>query len=411
MAITIGAQLGTFEITALLGKGGMGEVYRARDTRLKRDVAIKILPEEFSRDPDRAARFQREAEALASLNHTNIAAIHDVQESEGARFLVLEFVEGETLADRIARGPLPVEEALGIARQICDALEAAHEKGIVHRDLKPANVKILPDGKVKVLDFGLAKAMETGPANTSLSNSPTLSIAATNAGMILGTAAYMSPEQARGRQVDRRTDIFAFGALLYEMLTARRAFDGEDIADILSRVLQREPDWTLLPPNLPPRIRDLLRLCLQKDLRKRRSDAADVRIDIEEAQSGAEADGDISQTLTRRPSKVLVGIVAVLVLTTILSLGGLSLVYFNRAAPPEIRVEVSTPSTSDPLSFAISPDGRRLVFSASNEGKSQLWVRPLDSLAAQPLAATNGATYPFWSPDSAALSAVPTPLA
>src|SRR5437870_5963421 len=230
----------------------------------------------------------------------------------------MELVEGETLADRIRRGALPVDEALQIAKSICEALEAAHEKGIVHRDLKPANVKILPDGKVKVLDFGLAKAMETGPANTSLSNSPTLSIAATNAGMILGTAAYMSPEQARGRQVGRRTDIFAFGAVLYEMLTARRAFDGEDIADTLSRVLQREPDWTLLPRNLPWRIRDLLRLCLQKDLRKRRSDAADVRIDIEEAQSGAEADGDISQTPTRRPSKVLVGIVAVLVLTTIL---------------------------------------------------------------------------------------------
>src|SRR5262249_49764566 len=258
MSLRVGTQLGSLEITRLLGRGGMGEVYRARDTKLKREVAIKILPEEFSHDRDRVARFQREAEVLASLNHPNIAAIHDVQESQGARFLVLELVEGETLADRIALGPLPVEEALGIARQICDALEAAHEKGIVHRDLKPANVKILPDGRVKVLDFGLAKAMETGPANTSLSNSPTLSIAATSAGMILGTAAYMSPEQAQGRKVDRRTDIFAFGCVLFEMLTGRPAFEGDDVPDILSRILHREPDWTLLPPNVPPRIRELL---------------------------------------------------------------------------------------------------------------------------------------------------------
>src|SRR5438093_6601276 len=225
MALTIGTQLGSYEITALLGKGGMGEVYRAHDTRLKRDVAIKILPEEFSRDHDRLSRFQREAEALASLNHTNIAAIHDVQESQGARFLVLELVEGETLADRIACGPLPVEEVLGIARQICEALEAAHEKGITHRDLKPANIKLTPDGKVKVLDFGLAKALEPSPSargqGEGLSHSPTLSMAATNAGMILGTAAYMAPEQAKGKAVDRRADIWAFGVVLYEMLTGR----------------------------------------------------------------------------------------------------------------------------------------------------------------------------------------------
>ena len=216
LSVTIGTQLGSFEITALLGKGGMGEVYRARDTKLKRDVAIKILPEEFSRDPDRVSRFQREAEVLASLSHTNIAAIHDLQEANGSRFLILELVEGETLADRISRGPIPIDESLAIARQIAEALEAAHEKGIVHRDLKPGNVKILPDGKVKVLDFGLAKALENRPANAPLSNSPTLSMAARNAGVILGTATYMSPEQARGKEVDRRTDIWAFGAVLYE---------------------------------------------------------------------------------------------------------------------------------------------------------------------------------------------------
>src|SRR5437879_6172345 len=261
----------------------MGDVYQATDSKLGRSVAIKLLPEAFTHDAQRAARFEREARVLASLNHSNIAAKFGLEESGERKFLVMELVEGETLAERIKRGQIPVDESLGIAQQICEALEAAHEKGIIHRDLKPANVKITPYGKVKVLDFGLAKAFEGEAAKSNLSHSPTLSIAATNAGMILGTAAYMSPEQARGRQVDRRTDIFAFGALLYEMLTARRAFDGEDIADTLSRVLQREPDWTLLPTNLPPRIRDLLRLCLQKDRRKRRSDAADVRIDIEQA--------------------------------------------------------------------------------------------------------------------------------
>src|SRR5262245_10009230 len=283
MSLRVGAQLGSLEITGFLGRGGMGEVYRARDTKLKREVAIKILPEEFSHDAERVARFQREAEVLASLNHPNIAAIHDVQESEGARFFVLELVEGETLADRIARGPLPVEEALGIARQICDALEAAHEKGIVHRDLKPGNVKILPDGKVKVLDFGLAKAMETGPANTSLSNSPTLSIAATNAGMILGTAAYMSPEQAQGRKVDRRTDIFAFGCVLFEMLTGRPAFEADDVTKILGLVMTAEPDWNKLPAETPPAIQRLIRRSLKKDLRHRLGDIHDARLDIEEA--------------------------------------------------------------------------------------------------------------------------------
>jgi serine/threonine-protein kinase len=226
MALTVGTQLGSHEIVALLGKGGMGEVYRARDTKLKREVAIKILPEEFSRDADRVRRFQREAEVLASLNHPNIAAIHDLEETSGMRYLVLELVEGETLADRIVRGPIPVGEALAIAKQITEALEAAHERGIVHCDLKPANIKITSDGKVKVLDFGLAKALDSAPSSPTLSNSPTL-LSGSMAGMIVGTAAYMSPEQAKGRQVDKRADIFAFGCVLYEMLTGRPTFDGE----------------------------------------------------------------------------------------------------------------------------------------------------------------------------------------
>ena len=392
MGIRIGSQLGSFEITALLGKGGMGEVYRARYSRLKRDVAIKILPEEFSRDHDRVSRFQREAEVLASLNHPNIAAIHDLQESNGSRFLVLELVEGETLADRIARGALPVDEALEIAKQICDALEAAHEKGVVHRDLKPANVKVQPDGKVKVLDFGLAKAMENVPTNTTMSNSPTLSMAATNAGLILGTAAYMSPEQAKGQPLGRRTDIFAFGCVLYEMLTGRKAFEGDDIAEILSRVLQREPDWALLPKNVPPRIREVLKLCLQKDVRKRRSDAADVRIDIEQALSGPPEMAALPQA--SRARERLAWIVAVAFLIGIAALAVPAVRYFREVAPPEMRVEITTPASNVPLGFALSPDGTHVALVANDNGAQRLWTRPLNAVAAQPLPGTDGADYP-----------------
>src|SRR5437867_1443723 len=280
MPISIGTQLGSHEITALLGKGGMGEVYRARDLKLKRDVAIKILPEEFARDADRVSRFQREAEVLASLNHPHIASIYDLQEANGSRYLVLELVEGETLAERIARGAIPLEEALNIASQICEALAAAHEKGIIHRDLKPANVKITPEGTVKVLDFGLAKALGNHTAGPLLSDSPTLSLAATNAGVIIGTAAYMSPEQARGRNADQRSDVFAFGCVLYEMLTGRQAFDGDDVSDVLASVLKSQPDVSTLPADVNPRLRDLLRRCLEKDPRKRWHCIADMHLEI-----------------------------------------------------------------------------------------------------------------------------------
>src|SRR5262245_27323713 len=282
MSLRIGEQLGSYEITSLLGKGGMGEVYRARDSKLKRDVAIKALPEEFSRDRDRITRFQREAEVLAALNHSNIATIYDLEEANESCCLVMELVEGETLAERITRGPLPIDEALTIAKQICEALEAAHEKGIIHRDLKPSNVKITSEQKVKVLDFGLAKEREPS-ASGALSNSPTLMTIASvsNAGIILGTAAYMSPEQARGEHTDSRSDIFSFGCVLYEMLTGQQAFEGKTVSDILAGVLRVEPDFSLLPKGLNPRLYELLRRCLDKNVKRRLQAAGDLRFEIE----------------------------------------------------------------------------------------------------------------------------------
>lgn len=273
MSIGVGTQLGSLEIKALLGKGGMGEVYRARDLKLKREVAIKILPEEFARDSDRVNRFYREAEVLAALNHPNIAGIYDLQEASGWRFLVLELVEGETLGDRLARGPIPVEDALQIAKGICEALDAAHEKGIIHRDLKPANVKVTPDGKVKVLDFGLATACEPEQPNSALSNSPTLlSAAATNAGLILGTAAYMSPEQAEGKKLDIRSDIFSFGTVLYEMLSGRRAFGDGNIVQVLTAVLRDDPP----PLTLSVALEVIIRRCMAKQPGARFQTMSDV---------------------------------------------------------------------------------------------------------------------------------------
>jgi serine/threonine protein kinase len=284
MALVPGTVLGSCEILDLLGKGGMGEVYRGRDTRLGRDVAIKALPDTFVHDADRIARFDREAQVLASLNHPNIAGIYNLEEFGGSKYLVLELVDGETLADRIDRAPIPPDEAREIAVQIAEALTAAHEKGIVHRDLKPANIKITTSGKVKVLDFGLAKVHESSTSSVVMSNSPTLSAIQSAAGVILGTAAYMSPEQARGRVVDKRADIWAFGCILYEMLTGRMTFaNGETISDTLAGVLARDPDWQLLPPTTPPRLRSLLQRCLHKDLRHRWQDIGDALIEIEES--------------------------------------------------------------------------------------------------------------------------------
>jgi serine/threonine protein kinase len=282
----IGKTISHYRITAAIGAGGMGEVYRATDTKLGRDVALKVLPAAFANDTQRMARFQREAQVLASLNHPHVASIYGLEESGPTRALVMELVEGATLAERVTHGPLTLEEALPIARQIAEALEAAHERGIIHRDLKPANIKITPEGEVKVLDFGLAKAVDSEDSAADISNSPTLTAAATQAGMILGTAAYMSPEQARGKKVDKRADIWAFGGVLYEMLTGRRAFEGETTSDTLAAVLKTEPNWDALPTAIPANIRRLLKRCLQKDPKLRLRDIGEARIAIEESLGG-----------------------------------------------------------------------------------------------------------------------------
>jgi serine/threonine protein kinase len=372
-------------------------VYQATDTKLGRNVAIKFLPEAFSHDTDRVTRFQREARVLASLNQPSIAAIYGLEMVDGRHFLVMELAPGETVAERIRRGPIPLEEALAIAKQITEALEEAHEKGVVHRDLKPANIKITPDGKVKVLDFGLAKAYQREQADTVLSNSPTVSVAASNAGAILGTAAYMSPEQARGKALDKRTDMWAMGCVLFEMLIGKPVFRGEDVTEILASVVKSEPEWSALPANTPASIRRLLRRCLEKDSKRRIESAADARLEIDEAMTAPLAEpAPMPITKTNRlvwrafAAAVLVGAGL-----GVPALRHLSEVPFNA---PEARLDIMTPATADPISFALSPDGRQIVFVASGNGPPRLWLRPLDKVTAQPLAGTEGATLPFWSP-------------
>ena len=398
MSLQIGQQLGFYEITALLGKGGMGEVYRAKDNKLKRDVAIKILPDEFSRDAARVGRFQREAEVLASLNHPNIGAIYDLQQADDRRFLVLELVEGDTLAERVQRGPFRVEEALEIGRQICEALEAAHDRGIVHRDLKPGNIKLGPNA-VKVLDFGLATTRSAEMSSAAFSDLSTMTSASTP-GTILGTAGYMSPEQARGEVVDRATDIWAFGCVLYETLTARSAFEGKTSTEVLAGVLKTDPDWRLLPDETPPNIRRLLCRCLQKDQKSRIRDSRDVRIEIEEAQNPPATEGEASSApLVRKRPLWIAAIVAIALL------GGLALYWRPRPAPviSEMRLEITTPPTLDPVSFALSPDGQKIAFVATSEGRPRLWLRSLASSTTRPLTGTDFASSPFWSPDNRSL--------
>jgi serine/threonine-protein kinase len=403
LALSPGTRLGVYEVTAQIGEGGMGQVYRATDTKLKRQVAIKILPPSLAADHDRLARFQREAEVLASLNHPNIAAIHGLEESGGMTALVMELVEGDDLSQRIARGSIPLDDALPIAKQIAEALEAAHEQGIIHRDLKPANIKVRPDGTVKVLDFGLAKALEPVGTTSNVSQSPTITTPAmTQAGMILGTAAYMSPEQARGKPVDKRADVWAFGCVLYEMLTGRCAFGGEDVTVTLARVVEREPDFDALPPSVPARVRQALRVCLRKDPKQRVGDIRDVRLALEGAfETAATAIAVPRLRLWQRP------VAAAAVAVSLVATGGLAVWALMRQSPAApVRLTVAPPAgetvgMANPASdLTISPDGRRIVFGTSGTGDAyQLNVRALDQLEAQRLEGLESPRSPFMSPD------------
>lgn len=393
-----GKRFGVYLLHECIGAGGMGEVYRARDTRLGRDVAVKILTREFTAEPDRLARFEREARALAAINHPNIATIHGVEDSGGIRALVMELVEGSTLAERLSRGPIPVAEAMAIARQIADALEAAHEKGIIHRDLKPANIKVTPSGLVKVLDFGLAKAVVNDDAAEGAGQLPTVTVNATREGLIVGTAAYMSPEQARGQSVDKRTDIWAFGCVLYEMLTGRAAFARSTLSDTIAAVLDREPDWQLLPPSGPATVWRLIRHCLAKDPRLRLRDAGDARIEIDELTLSGEMP---PAAASPRPWVWAIGGFV----TASLLVGGIA-VFMRSGRIPERPAQFTLSfagqmtgvvSTAVPIP---SPDGRHFVFvGTSDNGETSLFIRPLDSAEASPLPGTIGSETPVWSPD------------
>jgi Tol biopolymer transport system component len=427
MSLRSGIRLGPYEIVGSLGAGGMGEVYRARDHRLGRDVAVKALPAAASHDADRIARFEREAQILAALNHPHIAAIYGLEEGPASeladagrsRFLILELVEGGTLADRIARGPMPVREVLPLARQVADALQAAHDQGIIHRDLKPANIGLTRDGQAKVLDFGLAKVSVA--ASDAATAAP-----ATESGMILGTAGYMSPEQARGLPLDKRTDIWSFGCVWFEALTGKQPFGAETAFDTVAAILGRDPEWSRLPANTPAQVDRLLRRCLEKDPHRRLHDIADARIELDDvmarpgnggAAPGSSVRGSASDSRMRERvawTAAVLGLAA--------AVGSYVLTRDAGATPPpadapafhasivfprEIRLSVA----EDPSSrFAISPDGRRLAIVAIEpNGESKLWVRPLDGLAAQPLAGTDGATDPFWSPDSQSIAYIARP--
>ncbi|HSE62469.1 MAG TPA: protein kinase [Thermoanaerobaculia bacterium] len=405
MAIAPGTRLGSYEILAPIGAGGMGEVYRAHDTRLRRDVAIKALPESMSRDPERLARLEREARLLAALNHPNIAAIYGLEDSGESRLLVLELVEGDTLAERLARGPLPVDDALAVCEQIATGLEAAHDSGVIHRDLKPANVKIRPDGSVKILDLGLARGVEA-PSSADPSLSPTITSGGTEPGVILGTAAYMSPEQARGKALDKRTDVFSFGCVLYECLTGKRAFPGETISDTLAAILRAEPDWVALPGETPAAARRLLRRCLEKDRKARLRDIGDARLEIQEALTSpaSEAAGAAPVRLVKRGVPLLWALGgALLGIVAAYSTGRL----FGpppRAAAAPVRALLPLPPDTE-LTFenrpgiAVSPDGRTVVFRATSQGVARLYRRGLEAPAAEPIAGTEGGFAPFFSPN------------
>jgi eukaryotic-like serine/threonine-protein kinase len=403
--LSTGAKVGSYDIISAIGAGGMGEVYRARDAKLERDVAIKVLPASFARDAERMARFEREAKVLASLNHPNIAAIYGFEDSNGAHALVMELVEGPTLADRIAAGPIPVDEALRIARQIADALEYAHERGVVHRDLKPANIKSSRDDAVKILDFGLAKAVQGEASDVDIANSPTLTHMATMQGVFLGTAAYMSPEQAKAKPVDRRADIWAFGCVLYEMLTGKMAFSGETASDTLAAVIRANPDWSQLPAATPARVRVLLQRCSQKDPKQRLRDVGDARISLDEVLSGT-ADPTIAAPIVPAKQSWRAWVIACAAVVSTLVLAALLFLWRGHPAAQAdlMRFEIPTPQETGDVVFALSPDGRELAFTAPDAGGVfRLWVRPLNSLDAHELpgSVVSGTDPPFfWSRDS-----------
>ena len=397
MALSPGSRLGQYEIVAPLGAGGMGEVYRARDTKLGRDVALKFLSETFASDPDRLARFEREARTLAALKHPHIASIHGVDVNEGRRALVMEFVDGEELSARISRGPIPLDEALPIARQIAEALEAAHEAGIIHRDLKPANIKVRADGTVKVLDFGLAKALDPSlPTAVSVANSPTLSVHATMQGVILGTAAYMAPEQAKGRAVDRRADIWAFGAVLFEILAGQAAFGGDSTTEILGAVVLKDPDWNALPASTPYRLRDLLRRCLQKDPRARQRDIGDVRLELIDLAASPREDVSARPAAPRTQRTMWLGAI-----TLALAAASIGIVVGWRvprtsADRPQAVARFMVPAPGKISSYPLlSPDGRFLVFLSDG----RVYRRDLNEFESRPIAGTEGAGTLFMSTD------------
>ena len=397
MKFAAGATIGAYEVVSLLGSGGMGEVYRARDTKLRRDVALKILPEDFAADERRLSRFKREAELLASLNHPNIAAIYGFEDTSSTTALVLELVEGATLADRLARGPLPIGEALDIARQLADALDAAHEKGIIHRDLKPGNIAITPGGTVKVLDFGLATVHE--PVGTDSATAPTME--RTMPGTILGTPSYMAPEQASGGIADRSADVWAFGCVVYEMIAGRRAFGGSTVSEILANVLRSEPEFGRLPDATPDSVRRLLRRCLQK-IRSAGFATSATREwrSTTPSQGRRRPRAEPDSRPARRERLVWAAALAL----AVLSAAGLAVWAFRPAAEaPEVRFDIQTPPGSDP-SVAISPDGLKIVYAGQRSGVSQLWLRPLASMTAAPMPGTERGSAPFWSPDSRSIA-------
>jgi eukaryotic-like serine/threonine-protein kinase len=429
MPLTSGTRIGSYEIIGPLGAGGMGEVYRAKDTRLNRIVALKAMHESFAQDPERAARFEREAQLLASLNHPNIAAIHGVQEAQGATFLVLEFVDGRPLSEMLQAGPLPLAEATAIATQIAGALAAAHERGIIHRDLKPGNVMVTPDGHVKVLDFGLGKALEGDASHASepgrpAAQSPTMTMAATQAGIILGTAGYMSPEQAKGRAADKRSDVWAFGCVLFELLTGKRAFDGEDVTEVLAAIVRGEPEWQALPADVPAPMRELVRRCLVKNKTERLADMSVVLFVLNERASGVSGPGGVSadpasgsadpSAQSSRSSKsislpIAAGLMAIAALITAGAMafwpratasgtGG------GAAATRAAHLSIALPDGDElawlrEMPLAISPDGTQVVYAALHDGKSFLFLRQMTDPAPKLLPGTEGGKSPFFSPN------------